>query len=78
VHDMEDREAGRRIACPLLVLWSGRGPLETWYADAGGPLALWRAWAGNVSGTALDGGHFFPEEMPERTAEELRRFFSVA
>src|SRR5260370_11853111 len=30
------------IACPVLVLWSGRGPLETWYAEAGGPLALWR------------------------------------
>jgi haloacetate dehalogenase len=73
-HDAADRAAGRRIACPLLVLWSGRGPLNSWYEDAGGPLALWRAWAGDVSGAALDGGHFFPEEMPERTAEELRRF----
>src|SRR5262249_58206069 len=26
-HDLEDRRAGRRIACPVLVLWSGRGPL---------------------------------------------------
>jgi haloacetate dehalogenase len=25
-HDLEDRHAGRRIACPVLVLWSGRGP----------------------------------------------------
>ncbi|MDQ8729088.1 alpha/beta hydrolase [Bradyrhizobium sp. LHD-71] len=74
-HDIADRKAGRRIACPLLVLWSGRGPLEGWYADAGGPLALWRAWAQDVSGAPVDGGHFFPEEMPERTAEELRRFF---
>ena len=22
-HDLEDRHAGRRIACPVLVLWSG-------------------------------------------------------
>jgi haloacetate dehalogenase len=28
-HDLEDRRAGRRIACPVLVLWSGRGPLGT-------------------------------------------------
>jgi haloacetate dehalogenase len=77
-HDVEDREAGRRIACPLLVLWSEHGPLGNWYAGAGGPLALWRGWASSVSGTALEAGHFFPEEMPERTAEELRRFFSAA
>jgi haloacetate dehalogenase len=76
-HDVADREAGRRIACPLLVLWSARGPLGSWYESAGGPLALWRAWAQDVSGGPLDGGHFFPEELPERTAEELRRFFSA-
>ena len=73
----EYRAAGRRIAAPLLVLWSGRGPLATWYADWGGPLALWRAWADDVSGAPLDGGHFFPEEMPERTARELSRFFAA-
>jgi haloacetate dehalogenase len=76
-HDLADRAAGRRIACPLLVLWSGRGPLNTWYADAGGPLALWRTWAADISGGPLDGGHFFPEEMPERTAEELATFFAA-
>jgi haloacetate dehalogenase len=75
-HDGADRAAGRRIAAPLLVLWSGRGPLANWYADQGGPLALWRAWAHDVSGAPLDAGHFFPEEMPQRTAEELSRFFA--
>jgi haloacetate dehalogenase len=74
-HDLEDRQAGRRIACPVLVLWSGRGPLGTWYAEIGGPLALWRAWAINVSGGPLDAGHFFPEEIPEQTADELGGFF---
>ena len=76
-HDAADRRAGRRIACPLLVLWSGRGPLNSWYAEAGGPLALWRAWADDVRGGPLDGGHFFPEEIPERTAEELSGFFAM-
>jgi haloacetate dehalogenase len=40
-HDLEDRQAGRRIVCPVLVLWSGRGPLSIWCAEVGGPLALW-------------------------------------
>jgi haloacetate dehalogenase len=34
-HDLADREAARRIICPVLVLWSDRGPLNSWYADAG-------------------------------------------
>jgi haloacetate dehalogenase len=76
-HDLEDRRAGRRIACPVLVLWSGRGPLGTWYAEVGGPLALWRAWANDVRGGPLDAGHFFPEEIPQRTAEEMSGFFAT-
>jgi len=77
-HDLADRQNGRRIACPVLVLWSGRGALNTWYAEVGGPLALWRTWANDVHGEPLDAGHFFPEEIPERTAEELRGFFAAA
>jgi haloacetate dehalogenase len=76
-HDVEDRRAGRRIACPVLVLWSGRGPLNSWYAERGGPLALWRAWATDVRGGPLDAGHFFPEEMPQQTAAALGDFFAA-
>jgi haloacetate dehalogenase len=73
--DQADREAGRRIACPVLALWSGGGPLDSWYAAAGGPLALWQGWADDVRGHPVQGGHFFPEERPEETAAFLRRFF---
>jgi haloacetate dehalogenase len=52
--------------------------LDSWYADAGGPLALWGAWANDGRGAALDAGHFFPEEIPQRTAEELSGFFAAA
>ena len=76
-HDLEDRRARRCITCQVLVLRSGRGPLSTWYAEAGGPLALWRAWANDVRAGPFDAGHFFPEEIPERTAEELSGFFTA-
>jgi haloacetate dehalogenase len=76
-HDEDDRAAGRRILCPLLALWGGRGPLSTWYVDAGGPLTLWREWARDVYGHALDAGHFFPEEIPADTADLLARFLSA-
>ncbi|WP_426959931.1 alpha/beta fold hydrolase [Muricoccus radiodurans] len=73
-HDAADRAAGRRIACPVLALWSARGGLAKWYEAAGGPLGLWRGWADRVSGQAMKGGHFFPEERPEQTAAALREF----
>lgn len=76
-HDAADRLSGNRIACPLLALWSARGALETWYVDAGGPLALWREWSNDVQGQPIDGGHFFPEENPAQTAGALDRFFGL-
>jgi haloacetate dehalogenase len=76
-HDETDRRSGRRIACPVLALWSRRGPLDAWYTEAGGPLALWRAWADDVRGRPVDAGHFFPEEIPDETAQALAAFFAA-
>ena len=70
-HDAEDRERGRRIACPLLALWGGRGNLQEWYDVP----EVWRAWADDVRGKALDSGHYIPEEAPEQTLSEIRAFF---
>jgi len=74
-HDEEDMRSGRRITCPLLALWSGSGPLGSWYARLGGPVALGRALGDDVQGQAFDAGHFFPEEMPAETAAALGHFF---
>jgi haloacetate dehalogenase len=75
-HDAADRGAGRRITCPVLALWSEDGPLGSWYADAGGPVALWQTWARDVRGRGLPGGHFFPEVIPAETAAALLAFFA--
>lgn len=74
-HDRADRAGGRRIRCPVLVLWSAGGALDTWYEEDAGPLALWRPWGSDVRGHALEAGHFFPEELPEETVGALSRFF---
>ena len=71
VHDAEDRETGRRITSPMLALWGSRGNLDKWY-DV---LEVWRGWADDVRGRALDSGHYIPEEAPEETLSELRTFF---
>jgi haloacetate dehalogenase len=69
-HDEADR-GRRRIACPVLALWGGQGALTSRY-DV---LEVWRGWADDVRGRALDCGHFLPEEAPEETYAELRSFF---
>jgi haloacetate dehalogenase len=70
-HDEADR-GKRRIACPVLVLWSRRGELEEWYDVP----AIWRDWADDVRGRSLDCGHYLAEEAPAETYEELRTFFT--
>jgi haloacetate dehalogenase len=70
-HDAEDREADRRIACPLLALWGSGGFLEGHY-DV---LEVWRGWAEDVRGRSIDSGHYIPEEAPEETLAEVRAFF---
>ena len=77
-HDEADRASRRRIVCPILALWSAEGALDTWYVEEGGPIALWRTWGDDVRGNALRAGHFFPEEVPQQTADALYRFFSAA
>jgi haloacetate dehalogenase len=75
-HDRADRDAARKIRCPVLVLWSAHGPLDLWYSE--GPVTLWREWADDVRGHALEGGHFFPESAPIPTAEAMWRFFTTS
>jgi haloacetate dehalogenase len=77
-HDKSDRARGRRIVCPLLAMWGAQGPLDTWYVAESGPIALWQAWSDDVQGRRLNAGHFFPEEVPEQTAEVLGGFFGVS
>jgi haloacetate dehalogenase len=70
VHDEAD--LARKIECPLLALWGRRGVMER-YFDV---MATWRERARDVSGRALDCGHFMPEEAPDEIAEALRLFFA--
>jgi haloacetate dehalogenase len=75
-NDEHDRRAGRRIQCPVLVLWSAGSALDQWYGEHDGPLRIWRSWAAEATGCAIVGGHFFPEQNPSETIAELRSFFA--
>ena len=57
----------------MLALWGRQGALEAWYDVP----AIWRDWADDVRGRALDCGHYLPEEAPDETYAELRAFFAT-
>ncbi|THD81983.1 MAG: alpha/beta hydrolase [Phenylobacterium sp.] len=70
---LDEADRGKRkIAAPLQVLWGKKGALEAWYDT----LAIWRDWADDVRGQAIDCGHFIPEEKPAETIAALRSFHS--
>ena len=69
--DLEHDRANldRRIECPLFVLWGSK-------FRSGDLRATWLDRARDVSGHALDCGHFLAEERPDETAAALLSFFS--
>jgi haloacetate dehalogenase len=69
-HDAADRQAGRRIECPVLVV---TGDAETQLADAG---RIWETWAKDVRAIGVPGGHFIPEEAASPLTAELLAFLT--
>jgi haloacetate dehalogenase len=73
-HDEADRAAGRRIRCPLLVVSLLKDDPEL---DRGVDIVeIWRAWATDVRGAAIDSGHHVAEEKPDELAELLLAFMA--
>jgi haloacetate dehalogenase len=69
--DEEDR--GRRtIAAPLMALWGSRGQVGAWYDVLG----VWRDWADDVRGQAIESGHYLAEEAPDATYSAPSEFFA--
>jgi haloacetate dehalogenase len=69
-HDEADLKAGRKIACPLLVLWGAKGNVGRLFD----PMAVWRERASDVRGRAMPSGHNIQLEAPAETLMELRSF----
>jgi len=70
-HDRADRDAGRRLAVPLRVLWGAHGTVGRCFDVLG----LWREAADDVGGHALDCGHYVAEEAPQPLLDEMLAFF---
>jgi haloacetate dehalogenase len=71
-HDEADHRAGRKIGVPTLVMWGRRSNVGQLYGDV---LAIWREAAGDVTGGAVESGHYPAEEAPQAVIEAFERFF---
>jgi haloacetate dehalogenase len=72
--DEVDRQAGRKIANRLLVLWGAEDDLNEIYD--GDVLGIWSNWATHLSGHALHAGHHMPEQEPRGLVDALVGFLS--
>jgi haloacetate dehalogenase len=72
VHDRAAREAGRKVVCPMHVMWGAKGKIGQWYA----PLDIWRAYCtADVTGGPIETGHYLAEERPQDVREAFLGFF---
>ena len=67
IHHEKD---SKKIECPTLVLW-GKNSLVGKNFE---PLIVWKRYVKNLSGKALSGGHYLPEEKPYQVANQILNF----
>ena len=72
--DTVDFDAGKRIACPALILWGATGSVGRNSRPTAGE--IWTNYATDIRGAkGLPCGHYLSEEAPEETYQALREFF---
>ena len=71
-HDANDRDAGRHLSIPLHVLWGRHGAVGQNF-DV---LSLWQDVSrSEVTGHAVDCGHYLAEERPDVVLQDMLVFF---
>ncbi|MDP4795791.1 MAG: alpha/beta hydrolase [Rhodospirillales bacterium] len=70
-HDAAD--LNRKVICPTLALWGEFGLMHKTF-DV---LATWQERCHQLSGRVMPCGHFLPEEAPDQTLLEIRRFLGA-
>ena len=72
VEARKDLQEGRKIKCPIRILWGSKGVVEKKF-DA---LKEWELVSeGGVSGEAVKSGHYIPEEAPGVLMKHVKEFF---
>jgi haloacetate dehalogenase len=75
-HDEQDFKAGRKVDCPVLLLWGATGGVGRNHNP--GPAEIWKSFAANiVDAKAVPSGHYLMDEAPKETTAALRAFFAA-
>ena len=68
-------KAGRKIECPVLLLWGASGGVGR--NSKPGPAEIWKSYASNiVAAKPVPSGHYLMDEAPQETRAALRAFFA--
>ncbi len=70
-HDRADLD--RKLAMPVLAIWGSRGVVGRLFDCA----ADWREVAQDVTGLAVDSGHFVAEERPAEVVQAIRNLIDA-
>jgi haloacetate dehalogenase len=71
-YDEADIAAGKKVTCPLHVLWASDGAMGKMYDVLG----IWKERGTQVTGKALTGGHNLQEANPSGVLEQLLPFLA--
>jgi haloacetate dehalogenase len=73
-HEQADRNAGRKIHCPTLLLAATEDDIDI----HGDPAAIWRAWVvGELRTASIHSGHHQAEQAPDELARSLTEFLAA-
>lgn len=68
--DTADMGLGRKVQCPTLVFYGSTGQMAKLFDIP----AQWRVRCADVTEASLPGGHFFVDQFPNETAQQLQEF----
>jgi haloacetate dehalogenase len=71
-YDEADINAGRKVACPLHVLWATDGAMGRMYDVLG----IWKDHGTQVTGAGLTGGHNLQQANPAGVLAQLQPFLA--
>ncbi|RFC69372.1 MULTISPECIES: alpha/beta fold hydrolase [Mesorhizobium] len=69
--DKTDREAGRKIECPVLALWGSNSHVGRHLK----PIEAWSQWTDDLQGFDIPTGHYPAEQRPDLVLAALEDFF---
>ena len=70
MHDVADRDNGKKISCPTLVMWGERGVVGKHFDVR----RIWEGWCEQPRFASMPSGHFIPEEAPVEAFAALSNF----